>query len=58
MDFRSERFAVDALALARLSGQPLEVCRQELYIAEGNAAEALMVLLSGSSPEPAGHLLH
>ena len=58
MDFRSERFAVDALALARLTGRPLDVCRQELFIAEGDTAEACMVLLAGSPQESGGHRLH
>ena len=35
---------MDALALARLTGCTLELCRQELFIAEGDAAEACEVL--------------
>lgn len=58
MDFRSERFAVDALALVRITGQPLDVCRQELFIAEGDAAEACLVLLGECPGESAGHPLH
>ncbi|MEO6625741.1 MAG: hypothetical protein ABIN37_13065 [Burkholderiaceae bacterium] len=58
LDFRSQRFAVDALALVRLSGQPLELCRQELFIAEGDAAEAYLVLLAMSWPAPSASDLH
>lgn len=58
LDFRSKRFAADALALAQLTGQPLDLCRQELFIAEGDAAEAFLVLLGGSPSESAGHALH
>lgn len=43
-DFRSDRFRDQALALARMTGCPLALCRQELFIAEGDAAEAYMVL--------------
>ena len=43
-DFRSPRFRDQALALARMTGRPLQACRQELFIAEGDAVEAYMVL--------------
>ena len=43
-DFRSDRFRDQALALARMTGCPLVECRQELFIAEGDAVEAFMVL--------------
>lgn len=43
-DFRSTRFRDQALALARMTGRPLQACRQELFIAEGDAVEAYMVL--------------
>lgn len=58
LDFRSQRFAVDALALMRLTGKPLDECRQELFIAEGDACEACMVLLGDARPAPAGAELH
>ena len=43
-DFRSVRFRDQAKALARMTGCPLALCRQELFIAEGDAVEAYMVL--------------
>ncbi len=43
-DFRSPQFRDQALALMRMTGCPLVVCRQELFIAEGDAVEAYMVL--------------
>ena len=57
-DFRSRRFIVDALALARLTHRPLDLCRQELFIAEGDAAEACMVLGAGQRPNSSGTPLH
>ena len=57
-DFRSPRFAVDALALAHLTGRPLELCRQELFIAEGDAAEACLVLQGVAWRDPAPSVLH
>ena len=50
LDFRSRRFAVDAQALARLTGCPLDLCRQELFIAEGDAVEACEVLSAAFWP--------
>ncbi len=44
MDFRSARFRDQAGALARMTGCPLVLCRQELFIAEGDAVEAFLVL--------------
>ena len=44
MDFRLARFRDQAGALARMTGCPLVVCRQELFIAEGDAVEAFMML--------------
>lgn len=45
LDFRSQRFRAYANALARMTACPLGACRQELFIAEGDAAEAYQVLL-------------
>src|SRR5690606_8446930 len=39
-DFRSSRFCEDAQALVRATGQSLENCRKELFIAEGDVALA------------------
>ena len=58
LDFRSKRFAVDARALVRLTGRTLDLCRQELFIAEGDAAEACEVLQIGLRSGPAGRPLH
>ena len=58
LDFRSRRFAVDALALARLTGCTLELCRQELFIAEGDAAEACAVLRGGAHFARAARDMH
>lgn len=46
-DFRSSRFAADALTLARTTGDTLERCRQELFIAEGDMGLAYTWLVSG-----------
>lgn len=57
-DFRSTRFRDQALALARMTGCPLVLCRQELFIAEGDAVEAYMVLeerFAQRLPEPGRH---
>ena len=43
-DFRSSRFEDQALALMRMTGCAIVLCRQELFIAEGDAVEAYMVL--------------
>ena len=44
MNFRSLRFRDQACALSRMTGCPLALCRQELFIAEGDAVEAFLVL--------------
>ena len=54
MDFRSARFRDQACALARMTGCPLARCRQELFIAEGDAAEAFLVLEQRRGSEPMG----
>jgi len=43
-DFRSPRFRDQALALSRMTGCALALCRQELFIAEGDAVEAYLAL--------------
>jgi len=57
-DFRSPRFRDQALALARMTGLPLVLCRQELFIAEGDAVEAHMVLEERHCSPPAGQASH
>ncbi len=49
-DFRSQRFEDDALQLVAQTGQSLEACRQELFLAEGDVDEARAVLESGYRP--------
>lgn len=57
-DFRSQRFADDATALARITGRSLEHCRQELFIAEGDVALALAVIEQGYEALMRHHALH
>lgn len=57
-DFRSPRFRDQAQALARMTGLPLVLCRQELFIAEGDAVEAYMVLEERHRMPPAGQSPH
>ena len=57
-DFRSPRFRDQALALARMTGCTLALCRQELFIAEGDAVEAYMVLEERHGAVPADHNSH
>jgi hypothetical protein len=54
-DFRSPRFRDQALALARVTGLPLVLCRQELFIAEGDAVEACRVLEERHRSRQASH---
>lgn len=57
-DFRSQRFRDQAQALARMTGLPLVLCRQELFIAEGDAVEAYMVLEERHRVPPTGQPTH
>lgn len=57
-DFRSPRFRDQAQALARMTGLPLALCRQELFIAEGDAVEAYMVLEERHRSPAAGQPSH
>lgn len=45
-DFRSRRFCDDAQALQEETGCSLVLCRQELFIAEGDYLEARAMLLA------------
>jgi len=58
VDFRSSRFRDLACALARMTGCALESCRQELFIAEGDAVEAYQVLVQGRPVGPPDQHLH
>lgn len=58
MDFRSARFRDQAGALARMTGCPLVLCRQELFIAEGDAVEAFLVLEQRRGDAPMDDGLH
>ena len=57
-DFRSSRFCSDALTLARATGRPLQSCRQELFIAEGDMGLAYAFLTSGYETAPVAPTLH
>lgn len=57
-DFRSPQFRDQALALARMTGCPFDLCRQELFIAEGDAVEAFMVLEQRRRDRPIDVELH
>lgn len=57
-DFRSARFAREALALQRLTGRSLLLCRQELFIAEGDALEAWQCLVQLAGPGPPANRMH
>ncbi len=58
IDFRSSRFRADAATLARATGRSLADCRQELFIAEGDMALALELLVDGYGVEPVVRTLH
>jgi len=57
-DFRSKQFGDDAGALMCASGCAHDLCRQELFIAEGNYEEALAVLIGAGQAAPQGSTLH
>lgn len=57
-DFRSPRFAMDALTLARATGCSLADCRQELFMAEGDMALAFELLVAGYEAETVIPTLH
>jgi|GEM_PF-2357445 len=57
-DFRSTRFAIDALTLARTTGCSLADCRQELFMAEGDMALAFELLVAGYEAEARIPILH
>ncbi len=57
-DFRSTRFVIDALSLARTTGCSLVDCRQELFMAEGDMALAFELLAAGYEAEAAIPILH
>ena len=57
-DFRSHRFDVDAVALARLTGCSLVACRQQLFMAEGDMGLAHELLVCGYDLESCGPTFH
>jgi len=57
-DFRSHRFGAAAHTLARVTGRNLVLCRQELFVAQGDMAMAYDVLVSGYGDEPAKPTFH
>ncbi len=58
MDFRSAAFCASALALVQSTGCALLLCRQELFIAEGDAEHAYMALITHKSGTDHSPLLH
>ncbi len=58
LDFRSAHFAHGAFALQRLTGRSLLLCRQELFIAEGNVVEAWHVLVGGPAADSPRVVMH
>lgn len=57
-DFQSSRFGADALALARGTGRPMELCREQLFIAEGDLALAYALLVDGYAALQTDQPLH
>lgn len=57
-DFRSAQFCADAQTLARTTGCPLALCRQELFIAEGDMVQAFEWLRSGYTLAAVEPVLH
>lgn len=57
-DFRSRKFCDDAYILTHTTGRSLESCRQELFLAEGDVAEAYAVLVGADEKLRAGPVLH
>lgn len=58
MDFRSQGFRAAALLLVQISGCSLMLCRQELFIAEGDMEEALAALLARKAAAPKEPVWH
>jgi len=57
-DFRSSRFADDAMTLARTTGRALARCREALFIAEGDMGLAYTWLVSGYHAQADGPFVH
>lgn len=49
MDFRSPAFCASAYALVQSTGCALGLCRQELFIADGDAEHAYAALITQKS---------
>ena len=58
MDFRSPVFRDAAHYLVQSTGCALLLCRQELFIAEGDAEHAYMALIASRSATDHGPVLH
>ena len=58
LDFRSKQFSDAARALEQMTGCSNTLCRQQLFISEGDVVEAYTVLLGGSTTDAAEHQLH
>ncbi len=57
-DFRSQEFCDAAERLMRVSGCSLVLCRQELFIAWGDVAQAHTALLLANCLQQGGPVLH
>jgi len=58
LDFRSRAFNDTALALMQSTGCTLLLCRQELFIAEGDAENSYLALLAQKSAAACRQILH
>ena len=57
-DFRSQRFRDDARRLVMTTGHCLDMCRQALFIAEGDIEEARLALLAAAYAPAGGVVWH
>lgn len=57
-DFRSQRFCEEANALVQMTGRSLVMCRQELFLAEGDVLQAQAVLCAGDALPAWSERLH
>lgn len=57
-DFRSQAFSDAAQALMQSTGCTLQLCRQELFIAEGDAENSYLALIAHNSAIACRQRLH
>ena len=58
LDFRSQGFCEAAVILVQWTGCSLMLCRQELFIAEGDMEQAYATLLARKAAATANRSLH